>query len=112
MMGTVLKGKDRATTVKVLRLTLLHSGRPKLYAILAFLSAIGFRTENVDPKEQSDQGLLCLPFQLHLLEALRIRETPHICPFLRPQRGHVPLFLRNGQVRGLSPTENNLNKKI
>ena len=28
---------------KILKLTLLHSERPKLYAILAFLSAIGLK---------------------------------------------------------------------
>ena len=39
-----------------------------------------------------------------------IGESPSICPFLkkimdtRPWRGRLPLFFRNGQIRGLSPT--------
>ena len=31
----------------LLTLTLLHSERPKLYAILAFLSAVGLKTYNI-----------------------------------------------------------------
>ena len=40
--GTVYEAWDRIKVLtKLRRLTLLHSEKPKLYAILAFLSAIG-----------------------------------------------------------------------
>ena len=58
-------------------LTLLHSERPKLHTILAFMSAIGLKCLSIwtdqteqtvqthSQKEQSDQGLHCLPFNLN-----------------------------------------------
>ena len=40
-----------------LNLTLLHSGRPKLYAILAFLSAIGLSKGYVGVRLEFDIGV-------------------------------------------------------
>ena len=39
----VIKKGDKKKLVELFFLTLLHSERPKLYAILAILSAIGLR---------------------------------------------------------------------
>ena len=49
--------------MSVQTLTLLHSKRPKLYRVLAVLSAIGLQ-------ERSDQGLHCSIFHQYHLDVL------------------------------------------
>ena len=62
-MVKVVDPDHAVPSVKTASLTLLHSEWPKLYSILAFLSAVGLR------KEQSDLGLLYL--------------CMHFCPNIR-----------------------------
>ena len=44
LLGSTLKGKNRLPLEQFLSLTLLHSERPRLHTILAFLSAIGLKS--------------------------------------------------------------------
>ena len=45
-MGSTLNGKSLPVGGQLLSLTLLHSKRPKLNRVLAFLSAIGLRFDS------------------------------------------------------------------
>ena len=49
---SILKEKNCSQRSEFSPLTLLHSERPKLYAILAFLSAIGLRVNPYGKKKQ------------------------------------------------------------
>ena len=53
-----VQNREKAVSIAVL-LTLLHSERPKLYTILAFLSAIGLSAQ-IPSSEVPLEGFVCL----------------------------------------------------